>query len=128
MQKKRADARRVLIAAVLLAFLSIVVGALFLIAPVWQPGYQPAAYRAAEPPTAKAAATAHTKSAATVVHINTATQEELEALPGVGPAKAQAICAYRTLHGSFSSLEEVAAVKGISESMVQSWADAALVD
>lgn len=49
------------------------------------------------------------------VNINTATQGELEALPGVGPAKAKAIVEYRKQHGNFKSVEELKNVKGIGE-------------
>ena len=47
------------------------------------------------------------------VNINTATKEELDALPGIGPVKAQAILDYRKTHGSFKSVEELKDVKGI---------------
>jgi competence protein ComEA len=47
------------------------------------------------------------------VHLNTATLEELDALPGVGPATAQKILDYRTAHGAFSSVDELDAVPGI---------------
>jgi competence protein ComEA len=40
------------------------------------------------------------------VHLNTATLEELDTLPGVGPVTAQKILDYRTEHGAFSSVEE----------------------
>jgi competence protein ComEA len=47
------------------------------------------------------------------VHLNTATLEELDTLPGVGPATAQKILDYRTAHGAFASVHELDAVPGI---------------
>lgn len=47
------------------------------------------------------------------VDLNTATQAELEALPGVGPATAQAILAWRRDHGRFTRVEELQEVDGI---------------
>jgi competence protein ComEA len=49
------------------------------------------------------------------VNINTATAEQLDALPGIGPSKAQAIIDYRNEHGRFSSIEDIKNVKGIKE-------------
>ncbi len=40
------------------------------------------------------------------VHLSTATLEELDALPGIGPVTAQKILDYRRQHGAFSSVEE----------------------
>lgn len=48
-----------------------------------------------------------------LVNINTASQEELETLPGIGPVLAQRIIAYRTEHGPFKTIEEILNVVGI---------------
>jgi competence protein ComEA len=48
------------------------------------------------------------------LHLNTASAETLEALPGVGPVLAHRIVAYRTQHGGrFTTLDELDEVKGI---------------
>jgi len=47
------------------------------------------------------------------VNINTATEQELDALPGVGPSTAKKIVEYRTAHNGFSSIDELDEVKGI---------------
>ena len=47
------------------------------------------------------------------VHLNSATAEQLDALPGVGPVTAQKILDYRQKHGAFSSVDELDAVPGI---------------
>lgn len=53
------------------------------------------------------------------VNINTADVETLATLTGVGPAKAEAIVAYRDTNGPFASAEQLAEVKGIGQATVQ---------
>lgn len=50
-----------------------------------------------------------------VININTATQEELDALPGIGPATATKIIEYRKEKGKFKQKEEIKEVSGIGE-------------
>ena len=58
---------------------------------------------------AKAAAPAQT------VNVNTATVQQFEALPGIGPSTAQRIVAYREKNGPFKKLEDLMNVQGIGE-------------
>jgi len=51
-----------------------------------------------------------------LIDINTATLEELDSLPGIGPTTAQKIIDYRTEHGPFSAIEEIMDVSGIGPS------------
>ena len=50
------------------------------------------------------------------VNINTATQDELDALPGIGVSTAQKIIEYRETNGKFNKIEDLQNVKGIGES------------
>ncbi|MFZ2269383.1 MAG: helix-hairpin-helix domain-containing protein [Azonexus sp.] len=49
------------------------------------------------------------------VNINTATQEELDAVKGIGPGKAKAIIDYRSKNGPFKSVDDLKGVKGFGE-------------
>ena len=49
------------------------------------------------------------------VNINTATQTELETLPGIGPSTALKIIQYREENGKFKKIEEIQKVNGIGE-------------
>ena len=56
-------------------------------------------------------------SAGGLVNLNTASESALEELPGVGPVLAQRIIDWRTEHGRFTSVDELAEVSGIGEKM-----------
>jgi competence protein ComEA len=53
------------------------------------------------------------------INLNSATTEQLQSLPGVGPATAKAIIEYRTKVGKFNRIEEIINVKGIGEKKFQ---------
>src|SRR4051794_16835543 len=57
------------------------------------------------------------------IQLSTATIEQLDALPGVGPATAQKILDYRTKHGAFSSVDELDAVPGIGPKRLEQLRD-----
>ena len=53
------------------------------------------------------------------VHLNTATLEQLDSLPGVGPVTAQKILDYRQQHGAFSSVDDLDAIPGIGPARLE---------
>ena len=57
------------------------------------------------------------------VHLNTATLEQLDALPGVGPVTAQKILDYRQEHGAFGSVDELDAIPGIGPARLEQLRD-----
>lgn len=79
-------------------------------------------------PTATPAATTapqssapHPSSAAVqgAININTATLQELDTLPGIGPSLAQAILDYRAEYGPFTTPEDLLQVSGIGEKKLE---------
>jgi competence protein ComEA len=80
------------------------------------------------PGAAGAAGAAGTVGAAAVpgakLHLSTATVEQLDQVDGIGPTLAERIVQYRTEHGGFRSLDELAEVDGIGEKRLATLRDA----
>ena len=57
---------------------------------------------------------------AAIVHLNSASAEQLDALDGIGPALAQRIVDYRVAHGGFGSIDELDEVSGIGPVRLES--------
>jgi competence protein ComEA len=58
---------------------------------------------------------AASKAAGSVVNLNTATVDQLDGLPGIGPAMAARIVEYRQKNGGFKKLEDLMNIRGIGE-------------
>jgi competence protein ComEA len=77
--------------------------------PAVSPASKPASDAKAKPPT----------PGLIQLDINSATQSQLEQLPGIGPALAQRIVEYRTQKGRFTRVEDLDAVKGIGPKLLE---------
>jgi len=62
-----------------------------------------------------------------LININTASQKELEELPGIGPALAQRIIDYREKNGYFSTIEDIKKVSGIGDKRFEAIKDSITV-
>ncbi|MBS7217877.1 MAG: ComEA family DNA-binding protein [Oscillospiraceae bacterium] len=54
-----------------------------------------------------------------VIDLNTAAPKDLERLPGIGPAKAEAIASYRAEHGPFRTIDQLTEVSGIGDATLE---------
>lgn len=72
--------------------------------------------RSADPAVVPSPATA---AASAPIDINRATVTELETLPEIGPKLAERIVEYRVTNGPFTSVDQLAEIRGISERMVE---------
>lgn len=64
-------------------------------------------------------ATQPTQSISFPLNVNSASAEELQSLPGIGPVLARRIVAYREENGGFSRVEELMQVEGIGEKRIE---------
>jgi comEA protein len=62
------------------------------------------------------------------LNINTATSQELQTLPGIGPQLAERIIAHRQAHGYFLSVHHITEVRGIGEKTFQRIGDSITVE
>jgi competence protein ComEA len=61
------------------------------------------------------------------INLNSATAEQLQSLPGIGPSIAKSILEHRTKVGKFNRIEEIINVKGIGEKKFQKIKDRLVV-
>jgi competence protein ComEA len=80
---------------------------LFLLAVVGMAGVAPVSVVAADNPAAS--------TVIETIHLNQATAEELQTLPGVGPALSERIVQFRTEHGPFTSVDQLTEVNGVGQ-------------
>ncbi len=80
------------------------------------------------PATALAANDPAANQVIETIHLNQATAEQLQLLPGVGPVLSERIVGYRTEHGPFSSVDQLTSVKGVGEAKLAKFKKQLTVD
>jgi len=75
------------------------------------------------PPTGPPSTTENASAPAGLVDLNTATVEQLDTLPGIGPVTAAAIVAWRDANGRFSSVDQLGDVDGIGPARLEKLRD-----
>jgi competence protein ComEA len=82
------------------------------------PGADAATSTTASPPT-----TGNAAAPEGLVNLNSATAEQLDTLPGIGPVTAAAIVAWRDANGAFSSVDQLGDVDGIGPARLEKLRD-----
>lgn len=88
------------------------------------PSFSPPIYT----PTEEAVSSESTSSGDFPIGINSATYDELQTIPGVGPSTARLIIKYREENGTITELEDLLEIEGIGEKTVELFRDYCIVD